>query len=219
MLKDEYFDRLYKDIFNVNNYTPDGTSEPAMQYFEGHRPRFELQIGYWNECLDKEEIKLVYDMGTGVPFVSYYFNITQGAEVVFGMPGGSYRVNDKVAAVNINLSINPPALPAGDLVICTECLEHLSTNLYKVRAYLMSLVKPGKFMLLSFPLGGANAKEYWRDGLGDPNAVATPHIREFTAETAREFYYGTGWDLLKEETVFTRAYGGNIMNVLLKRPE
>jgi hypothetical protein len=215
----EYFARLYSDVFAKSNATPDGTSEPPTQYFEGHKPRFEATVAMWNEFLDDDKIGLVYDMGTGVPFVSYYFHATQGAEVVFGMPGASsYGVSDKVRAMHINLSIDPPALPAGDLVICTECLEHLATNLYKVRAYLMGLVKPGKYMMLSFPLGGANAQGYWRDGLGDPTLPCTPHIREFTTETAREFYYGTGWDVLKEVTTFTQAYGKDIMNVLLRRP-
>jgi hypothetical protein len=223
MDKAEYFGRLYSDIFTLNPRTSGGLPQAAAGYFEGHKPRFEVQVDFWNEFLDKERIWKVLDVGTGVPFTSYYFNVTQGAEVLFGMledPG--YTKDDKVRSIVLNLCKDRPALGPLDLVICTECLEHLPCNLYKVAEYLKSLVRPGGFMLLSFPLGGQGRhgpKEYWRDDLGDYNSDSRDHIREFTGDTAHDFCHVTGWDVVKEVTVFTQAYGGQIMNVLLRKPE
>jgi hypothetical protein len=219
MDKATYFQRLYSDVFSLNPADSGGIPSACVPYFEGHKPRFEAQVDMWNEFLDGERISRVLDLGTGVPFASYYFNATQGARVIFGMLDAAlYRVNELVEAIKINLCTDRPDLGPADLVICTECLEHLPCNLYKVREYLKSLVAPGKFLLLSFPLMGAHACDYWMDGLGDPNVASSPHIREFTEATAREFYYGTGWDLVKEAITYTQAYGGNIMNVLLRRP-
>lgn len=185
-------------------------------HYEGHAPRFEAQIDLFQKHLDGEEIRLVYDMGTPVPYSSYYFFLTKGAEIVSGMLGGACNVNEKVWGMDLNLC-NPPDLTPADLVICTETLEHLPCNLFLVRRWLMSLVSPGKFMLLSFPLGGENATGYDRDHLGDYEKVHG-HLREFTEETAQAFYLEMGWDVLDVVKTRQPAYQGEILNVLLRRP-
>jgi hypothetical protein len=214
-----YYQRLYGDVLKLDSPIFAHEFTGIVEYFEGHRPRFNTHIAMYNKFLDNEPINLVYDLGTGVPFTSYYFNLTQGAEVIFGMlEDVNYKVNDKVRSMQINLCVDRPALPPADLVICTECLEHLPCNLYKVREYLKTLVKPGKYMLLSFPCGGQRAEDYWRDFLGDYDKSVTSHYREFTEASAKEFYYGTGWNVLAEMGSQQSHYQATIMNVLLKRP-
>lgn len=209
MTNEEYLIRLNAEVLSE-------TVPGVAEYFNGHLPRFVATLDAFRKHLSSG-IELVYDMGTGDPFTSYWFNLTQGARVMFGMPQPHRGpVNEMVTPLAINLCIDRPPLEMADLVICTECLEHLPCNLYKVRAYLMSIVKPGGHLLLSFPLGGANAKGYWRDDLGDKLKISNPHIREFTQETAREFAYGTGWDMVDEFSVYTSAYGGQMMHAILK---
>lgn len=219
MTKEEYGGYLVRDILSKGVKIVGGLPNDAQAYFAGHRPRFDAQVEMWNQFLDNEKIELVYDFGTSVPFTSYYFNVTQGAEVVYGMMESSgTRFNEKVWPIVINLCKEHGDLRKADLVICTECLEHLSCNLYKVREFLKSCVKPGKFMLLSFPCGGKNAREYWRDEPDKYDVCSDLHVREFTVDSAREFYYGTGWDVLKEVPTTQAAYAPTIMNVLLQRP-
>jgi len=193
-----------------------GDDAEPRGYFEGHLPRFLAQLDMWREFLDKEKIDVVLDLGTKVPFTSLYFHLTQDAIVTFGCVGLPYtELNDKVAGIDVNLN-RPTRFPAVDLVICTECLEHLPSNLYKVRAYLCECVKDGKFLLLSFPLGRKNACNY-QDDLPQDHEKPHDHLREFTEQTARDFYIGTGFKLVSERITFTEAYGGNIMNVLLQK--
>jgi len=221
--KEAYYERLYADVFKLGfpagGMISGGSPEGVIPYFEGHRPRFDATIDMFNEFCDQERIELVYDLGTGSPFVSYYFHVTQDAAVRFGhIQNSGGDVNEKVRFMQINLARDPPELPPGDLTICTECLEHLPCNLYRVRKYLCDTVKPGRFLLLSFPLNGHNARGYDRDGLGNPEHDHG-HIREFTQKTAAEFCEGTGFAILKAIDTYTQEYGGVIKNVLMRKQE
>lgn len=219
MTKEDYYWKLERDILSRGVKIIGGLPADAAAYFQGHKPRFDAQVEMWNKFLDMQEIELVYDLGTSVPFTSYYFNVTKDAEVVYGMLEDSgYRVSDKVYPIILNLCKEHGALRQADLVICTECLEHLGCNLYKVREFLKSAVKPGKYMLLSFPCGGQNAKDYWRDCMADYDRASDLHVREFTLESAREFAWGTGWDILEERITTQEAYAPPILNVLMRRP-
>jgi len=195
-------------------------NQQDMAYFDGHLPRFNAQLDMFDEFLAKESIKSVIDFGTDIPYTSFYFALTQNAQVNLGCvhTPGEAQLADNVFRSYVNLNFpNWKNRGNSDLVICTECLEHLPTNLYKVRAALCETVKDGGFLLLSFPLNGMNAKDYGLDlGHIDHNA-GHEHIREFTEQTAREFYAGTGFSLVCERITWTNAYGGNIMNVLLKK--
>jgi hypothetical protein len=80
----------------------------------------------------------------------------------------------------------------------------------------MDCVLPDGYLLLSFPLNGQNAKDYG-ETLPQDKQIPHGHLREFTEDTAREFYKGTGFSLVSEKITWTDAYGGKIMNVLLKK--
>lgn len=187
-------------------------------YFNGHLPRFHAQLDIFEEHLSKDMIREVYDFGTDIPYASFFFNKTQGAKIVLGCidTPEAKEIAPGVSRIWINLN-DPRDLPAVDLVICTECLEHLPANLYAVRQRLCEYVRTGKYLLLSFPLKGMNAKDYGLDLPHIDHNGSHQHIREFTEQTAREFYSGTGFDLIAERITWTDAYGGNIMNVLLKK--
>lgn len=219
---EDYYARLYADVFKLGygtgGMTSGGNPADMIPYFEGHKPRFDATLDMFHEFCDAEEMKLIYDLGTGAPFISYYFNLTQGAEVRFGhLQNSGGVINERVRFIQINLARDPPKLTPGDLTICTECLEHLPVNLYRVRKYLCDTVKPGRFLILSFPLNGKNAWGYDRDGLGNPDHDLG-HVREFTQETAIAFCKGTGFKILKAIDTYVQEYGGVIKNVLMRRP-
>lgn len=219
MTEEEYFARLRKDFLAKPMMFSMGGLQNIAQYFDSHYPRFALHLKMWKEFLDKESIRRVYDFGTPVPFTAYYFHLTQGAEVIYGMlEECNNRLNEDVYPITINLCTDRPALGSADLVICTECLEHLSCNLYKVREYLKSLVAKSKFLFLSFPCGGQNPVGYYKDQ-PDLFVKSNSHIREFTREGAKEFAYGTGWDVIAERESSQPAYGAPILNVLMRRPD
>lgn len=214
MTQTEYRDKLYQDVFSLTPNIPGGYPANVLPYFEGHWPRFVAQLDMFEEHI-KERIESVLDVGTGVPFSSYWFALRKNALVKYGCPlAGLPSVSDRVRYIQIDLCA-PPPIEKYDVVIATEVIEHLPCNTYRVRQWLTESAQ--KYLLLSFPLGGMNAGWYEHDDMGDKTRIHDEHIREYTEETARAWYIGTGFDLVSEAITFTSAYGGNIMNVLLRR--
>ena len=211
----EYFEAVKSLIRKDQHQIDTGTTD--VQYLDGHAPRFHAQLDMFAEFLDKESIKTVYDIGTFAPFVSYYFTLTQQALVTLGCMDVKRDewIAGGVKRIRLNLNHPFPVMPKADLLICTECLEHVATNLYRVRQALCESVANGKYLLLSFPLNGKNAQGYDQELPQSENVE--PHLREFTEQTAREFYIGTGFTLVSEKITYTERYAGSIMNVLLKK--
>jgi hypothetical protein len=187
-----------------------------LNYFEGHFPRFEYQLEVFEKLLKTEKVKSVFDIGTGFPFTSGMFSFEK-IPVTYGMlDAGWSPMNDCCIPMIVNVNYHP-AIGTADLVICTECLEHLPSNMIAARDWLLSCVNPGGYLFLSFPLGGINAKDYDKENLASYDQTYSPHFREFTRETAREFIKDLPCEVVGEKEIFTRAYGNNIWNVLLKR--
>lgn len=217
MTHEEYRKKLYEDVFNKIVRIPGGNPDVVVPYFEGHWPRFAVQLDMFQAHLADKKIGLVYDFGTGCPFTSYWFNLVHNARIRYGFPGEGESVTHDVAFLRVDL-IRPPALEEkADVIIATEVIEHLPCNTYRVRQWLCEQVASGGHLLLSFPLNGLRPRDYHLDNLGDYNSIHHEHIREYTEQTAREWYIGTGFDLVEEKTVYTVAYGGHIMNVLLRK--
>lgn len=211
MERNEYISKVRELIERVKN-------GQDMRYFDGHLPRFNAQLDMFEAFLKDEEIDLVYDLGTDIPYATLYFNLTKNAGIYLGCvdTNDDREILPNVHRKYINLN-RPPILAPADLVVCTECLEHLPSNLYMVRQSLCEYVRRGKFLLLSFPLKGVNAKDYGLDIKEINHDGSHQHIREFTEQTAKEFYAGAGFNLICEKITWTDAYGGNIMNVLLQK--
>jgi len=200
-----YFDEVYKML-----------DLPTKAYFKGHRERFEYQYNLFSSIFNGQVLNIVYDIGTFFPFSSLYFS-EHGATVYYGcerLPDVCNIHNTQPLRIDL---VNPPVLPKADLVICTECLEHLTCNLYPVRDYLANLVKPGGYLFLSFPTGDISLGKY------DETLPyeGDKHYREFPVEQAREFYKAIGFNLIAEQAVKTPLYqsGEGILHVLLQRGE
>lgn len=210
----QYIQRLKNDIFSkcaARGIEPNGLE----QYFNGHWPRFEAQLEMFESHLGGESIRLVYDLGTGTPFTSYALHLDHGAEVVCGMPTEHPgEILPGVRLADWNLCYRPPADRAADLVICTECLEHLPCPLPPMAEYLKSLVRPGGYLLLSFPFGSRRAS--WAQDFGDYDRTRDDHLREFDPQLAKQFLRLIGWPIVADRLTYTSAYGGEIYNVLLR---
>lgn len=208
----EYIRRVETDLFSLMQ----GNNKTATQeYFYGHLPRFEAQVEMFRKHLDNKDIGRVYDIGTGTPFVSYYFNLTQGAEVEYGCPiPKAEKINKKVVYSPINLCTPDQGAKKADLVICTECIEHLPCPLPPVIEYLKSIVKKDKYLLLSFPYGKIRG-EFIQD-YGSHEVISDDHIREFSPVLVDKFLDMIGWEIVDRKETYTQAYSGDIVNVLLK---
>ncbi len=217
MSPDHYVECLEEDVFSNPGLTDhEGAPADSRPYFYGHRPRFDAQIEMFRKHLDGQIIRRVYDLGTGLPFASYYFYVTQGAEVLYGMPPeGEHEINEQVRYVSLNLCNRRPQWKPAELVICTECLEHLPCPIPPVLDYLKGLVKPRGHLLLSFPFGTLCLGDLDHD-FGDHDEISNKHLREFTKAKADEALALIGWPIVDEALTFTKAYDGNIWNVLLR---
>jgi len=201
----------------------EGMMPPEMMpYWEGHRPRFDLQLRWFIRHLWNLDEPYVLDVGTGFPFATSYFAMRRGGWVIYGCPVADMPApvpRTQYQSMNLAKPWAAPYVHRFDLVVCTECLEHLSCNLYTARNRLMDRVNEGGYLLLSFPLGGARASDYdaeWPDRF---DTISHAHVREFTRETMKAFVTSIGWRTVAEEVVRTRAYGGEIGHVLLRRED
>lgn len=178
-------------MFNLDGFS-NSITVSIRDYYAGHLPRFK----YMEEVFSSlENIKLVYDLGTPIPFASYIL-AEKGARVVYGCQTGVLE-SGMEGCIPITFDFNKlPFLLPSDLVICTECLEHLSCNLLTVRDYLKGLVKKGGYLFLSFPTGGI-CKGSWSDVLPPSNGLE--HQREFSRPLARQFCEEIGFTIISEK--------------------
>ncbi len=208
MTNKEYLEHFNKEVLPKRDNVLRG-------YFQGHLPRFEVQLNMFRKHLDNEEINHVIDFGTGTPFTSYYFYLTQGASVIYGDPEKEeIDINNIVTGIDLNLCYPYELHYKADLVICTECIEHLPCPLLPVIDYIKSM--SNKYLLLSFPYGDILLGDFNKD-FGDYDTVRWRHLREFTPALSDEFLSIVGWDIIADEAVHTVAYGGVIRNVLLRK--
>lgn len=202
----EYIDQFNKDVLK----NQDGL---YINYFNGHRPRFEAQVEMF-KGLDSEKIKKVYDIGSWLPFASYYFSLTQNADVkCFCLKEEGLPEVKEPTYKEMNLC-TPDKMDKADLVICTECIEHLPCPLRPVIDYLKSIT--GKYLLLSFPIGGIIKGDFDKD-FGNWDIASSPHYREFNPDLIKEFLAIVDYDIVDDKKVYTQAYGGDIHNFLLRK--
>jgi hypothetical protein len=194
-------------------------------YFAGHEPRFATLFEMLHAILPAP--KSILDVGTGFPFATGWV-ADEGGRVIYGCP---LRLEPVVWPGCVYQELNlcaPPQPPAFlfttevtksqfDLVVCTECLEHLPCNLFPVRDWLGQAVCLGGYLLLSFPLGGQHAEGYHHD-YPPFEVLHDEHLREWTMGTAEVFVYGmSGFTVALARLSNQPAYGSPIWNVLLEK--
>jgi hypothetical protein len=193
-----------------------GTSQQDQSnYFNGHIERFHLSF----DMLKNITPDKVCDVGTLLPYVSFYFALS-GSELNCLCP----MKNEKAVMSKFNLffrdfNICFDTVPKADLILCTECLEHLPVNIFEMVDKLCSAVNPEGYLFLSFPCGGVNAKDYDKT-LGDPLQVYSKHIREFNANTSQmfvDYIKGKGFELIETRGTLTSLYRAEIKHHLFKR--
>ena len=191
-----------------------GTIPPGLiHYWQGHEPRFRMQVEMLERYLGHEVIHTVSDYGTEFPFATLYLNVYREAWIHFAGLGDGRDVSPFVRFSRVNLCRPPGGDPQADLVWCSECLEHLPCDIPRTMRWLASRAR--RWLFLSFPLGGARAGDYERD---EPEKYASEHVREYTAETADALVAGLGWPVVGMRDSGQPAYGAPIRNVLLRRP-
>lgn len=169
----------------------------SLTYFTAHWPRFEAMLKL---CIDANVVinnqSQICELGSWYPYTSYYWKsriplckvdlfdiITRELEQV-----SDYDV-DGVRLRGFNLCTDPLPDKEYDLVIVSEVLEHLPCDIHTLCKNISGIVKPGGYLLVTYPLGGNNAQGYGNAVEGyDQNHLVEEHIREYTHETTKLFF-------------------------------
>ena len=137
------------DCYSANNF------ERVLGYMYGHNDRFMHGI----KLLEKyvKDRYTIHEMGSPYPFFSLYFYIKKSCIVLCSdIYDRKWEFSSSMSFKQINLC-TVEELPVVDIAICSEVLEHLPCNLFKVRD---KVLKSCKYALFSFPMGdvGLNIK-------------------------------------------------------------
>jgi SAM-dependent methyltransferase len=203
----------------VSNKIIDADRRQIEGYFEGHFPRFceGVNLAYKNIQLDTHALILEY--GSPVPYFSLPFVIEYNCKAIckdiqtreFG------EIHENTFTEHGNICIDELVPSSWDFIIMTEVWEHLPCSLLEVKANILNALKPGGYLLCSFPLKGVNSDpEQWSKILATDYESNHDHLREFTHETITQFI--TELEILGSAVTYTRAYGGNIKTVLYMKP-
>lgn len=203
---------FYKGIGSF--YQERGGNPDSLTYFENHWPRFEAMIRI---CLDNgitpDSVEQLCEIGSFYPYTTLFFKnnnpdtridlydiITQ--EVADAQP---YNV-DGVRLIEFNLCIQSLPEVQYDLIILSEVMEHLPINLFKFEQEVQRLIKPGGHLVVTYPLGGKNAKQYGKEfPERDFSRLQEDHVREFTPNTVKLFF--NDLQPISQVDVNYRAYG------------
>jgi hypothetical protein len=87
-----------------------------------------------------------------------------------------------------------------------------------VRDKLIKALKPGGFMLISYPLGGNRVGNYNKDLEAD-YFIVHDHLREFTVGKARLFFNETPMQKIDEAVSHPIAYPVGILQILYTKTD
>ena len=215
MISDTEYIDITLDIIRRNMAKSPPDRIATETYFKGHLPRFLVQKAFIDFFVSLPPGSAVLDAGTWFPFVSWYLGHTFDTDVQFTCLDMPEAIQiDKSHGFRSNLCFTNYGTEAFDFIFLTECLEHLPCNLHTVRDRIIKAVKPGGFLLVSYPLKGVNAQDYDKD-LPMSFDKSYEHLREFTRATADAFI--TDLPVIDKKEVWTDAYGGNILQVLYRK--
>lgn len=159
----------------------------------------EMFPGDWNrykqaiEILDKVDLLLDYsskilDLGSPLPFITLYTAMKYGSKIYCYDVGIEKEWNiDSISGKHFNVCRDSLGVHQWDFISFTEVIEHLPCNMNLAREKVISGLRDGKHLFMSFPLGARNAKEYGRDLINEFWDVTHTHLREFTEESAMDF--------------------------------
>lgn len=179
-------------------YRERGGNPDSLSYFINHWPRFEAMVKL---CVDKgvdpSTIMHACELGSWYPYTSFYWR-TQNPDcqidlydIIVQELGGQvseYNI-DGVWLRNFNLCTDPLPPEEYDMVIVSEVLEHLPCNVTALCDDIVRIVKPGGYLLVTYPLGGKNARHYDRVMTEiDQTKLFEGHLREFTRDTVGLFF-------------------------------
>jgi len=220
LIEEAYRKEIYAIIERiVSDKTLDVDRSQIESYFEGHFPRFRngVDLAYKNIQLDADALILEY--GSPVPYFSLPFVIKYNCKAIckdiqtrkFG------EIHENIVTEHGNICLDALVPSSWDFIIMTEVWEHLPCSLLEVKARILNALKPGGYLLCSFPLKGVNSDpEQWSKILATDYESDHDHLRESTPETFTQFI--TELEILGSAVTYTRAYGGNIKTVLYRKP-
>jgi hypothetical protein len=211
-------DNEYRDLITTFINERDSGNNPQDKYFIGHLPRFLLGKRLIDKYVTLDSNSIIMDCGTNIPYQTLYLAVEKGCNIYTCSLDTTNWKMDKVSHEVLNICLADFGIEKYDLVILTEVLEHLPTNLYKVRDKIIKSIKKGGYLLCSFPLKGYIEHPYdYEYPVEELNISHGNHLREFTEDKAKEFIEIEGLQLLDKEKVFTKEYDGYILVCLLRR--
>lgn len=196
-------------------YRERGGNPDSLTYFENHWPRFEAMIRI---CLENgikpDSVKQLCELGSFYPYTTYYYKMSTLAETKIDLydiitrevaDAEPYDV-DGVRLIDFNLCTERLPDKQYDLIILSEVMEHLPINLVAFEKDVQRLIKPGGHIVVTYPLGGKNAKDYEKFyPERDFERLQEDHVREFTRETVKLFFKDL--QLVAQRDVTYKAYG------------
>jgi len=132
----------------------------------------------------------VLDLGSPIPYITYYLAAKYGCtveckDINLKFP---YSIeNVRGSYFNLNLLNSRLGLQEWDFISFTEVLEHLVCNLNLVKEKVISSLKDGQYMLISYPLGNRKIAPYGQDLLDQNWETTHGHLREFPNHNALDF--------------------------------
>jgi len=201
------------------------TSFSTKRYFEyDHYSRY---LDAWRLLqlnLPDLENAQVLEAGSYFPYMSYPFIDTYNWNVkVFcvNLKKLYFFKNKKCVIEYGNLCTDDLGNSIYDLIIATEVLEHLPANIFRVVERIKRALKPNGYFLVSFPMGGYNAKDYEKDLIQiedqyfpERYRLGNPHLREYNNGTIESIV--TGMKLLYEKRSTPIAYNYIIQRLYQK---
>lgn len=195
-------------------YEARGGNPDSMSYFRNHWPRFQAMIEMCVAAgITPDEACTICEVGSFYPYTSYFWKHWDvGVKIdLFDIiprevPGAESYDVDGVRLYDFNLCTEELPGKQYDLVILSEVLEHLPINLFLLCERITKMVRLGGYLLVTYPLGGRNAKDYHLDLPGyDLKRLQEPHLREFTRETTKLFF--ADLKLVGDKFIDYPAYG------------
>lgn len=194
-----FYERL-KPIYMEWN---EGRTDDCLSYYYAHKPRFDAMIDIIKRnAADKGHIS---ELGSFLPYTSYHLTGTKVdcMDILFqsyNIDGFSKdRFNFKSGNLNKEFELGQP-----DLIIMSEVIEHLPSNLFKLEERVIKNLKKGAYLLVTYPMHGHNAQDYDKD-FGEHDRFRHEHLREFTEATVPLFFKSLTF--VDESYVTYPAYG------------